>query len=1113
MGEPRSWRPREAAGGAKLVQVVPVGGDVPPVELDDGGLLAGGLRGHAAGPRSAILRTRWFVRLQHGDMRALTRSEAQELFEAIDPSCGGSLSAAEILNAVSGTCPEAVVKYLDRTLASAELGEGGKLQAESFVQAVRLSSARSGEALAAALRDFDAPDGHEIERWRLLSYLRKRRIATESCSSLPFSVTFIALFCVLVFAHFQQETVYRLTEAVAREAAPATQLQGGHPGALWTWLASREGEKLVARYNDVVAGIQVKTGSRDQGEYDLRTLCSYNELNFVADLVSTFGDSVRKEVHPEICRDAAGVGSSPDTAWLLHRLDSADVSAVLNQVRSWWSFANGTSATTAAPVIAPERTEVRLLAHNAKLQYYVFYRLIVEVRESGMTEVTEKAHAFDAAPLWLTFSEDLKTGADRVMVMVFDCAFVVMYSSLFVLEMWLLIRNCNKRKCGRRCRGYREHFSAWRLLDWLIIVLSVLLTLMYFYCNQLTEGLATLIRGLPLSSNSMVMSRQVIEQRLVLAGGTWDGYHLQLDATMEQALLLAKGVDDLRWYTAVLACAVGLRFFKAYRANPRLNLVLQVVGQAAVDLAHFALVFALVFVSFAVVGHVTFGGEVEDFSTVAKACHATYLLLLGFLFDTHQEQLLGGAHSFGYVWTWAFNIIVVLLFFTMILAIIFDVYSRVRLGGGEAPSVVQQAWEALTRHGPHADSLISKAMRVKEAHEAKEAAAGRGRGGGAAGDAAVDEDEDEPPPLALSKAERKVLRAARLRWSEENLLEELLDREAAGGGSPPLLSTSNLCQMLGVSRLAERLQLDTLLEQALCYEPLDNLEVASLADAVHLSSSIDANVRDLDALVNHLGREVREGAALRQDVWEGLRERASRDVAELQQQQHIVQQQQQHLQLERRTPGSRSPMTMDLRLADEEAARLAQVPDGGLPAATAASAQRASQQSLGPPQQTLQPQASAVPSPIKSPDDLEVIDLDERTAAEQGVQHATGELSNMAADSPEPEPQIGSIDQILEERLARAAEAQATRHAELEEAVRHLTERLQPILQQGPSGEVAASQERLERLEAKVRHLHKRLDPLLESFRDTFEEMSTADMGAYRRGEQPKAAVAHSSRW
>merc|ERR1719456_126348 len=72
-----------------------------------------------------------------------------------------------------------------------------------------------------------------------------------------------------------------------------------------------------------------------------------------------------------------------------------------------------------------------------------------------------------------------------------------------------------------------------------------------------------------------------------------------------------------------------LRFFKAYRAQPRLAMVTSTLYSASSDLFHFLIVFITIFVSYALSGVLLFGRRLKSFSTGMYALTTCFNLVLG----------------------------------------------------------------------------------------------------------------------------------------------------------------------------------------------------------------------------------------------------------------------------------------------------------------------------------------------------------------------------------------------------------------------------------------------------------------------------------------------------
>merc|ERR1712151_1373879 len=71
------------------------------------------------------------------------------------------------------------------------------------------------------------------------------------------------------------------------------------------------------------------------------------------------------------------------------------------------------------------------------------------------------------------------------------------------------------------------------------------------------------------------------------------------------------------------------KLFKGYRANPRLQIVSTTISRSFLDIVHFFLVFFTIFFCFAFIGHIFFGADVHEFSSVWKAFYTCFSTLMG----------------------------------------------------------------------------------------------------------------------------------------------------------------------------------------------------------------------------------------------------------------------------------------------------------------------------------------------------------------------------------------------------------------------------------------------------------------------------------------------------
>lgn len=307
---------------------------------------------------------------------------------------------------------------------------------------------------------------------------------------------------------------------------------------------------------------------------------------------------------------------------------------------------------------------------------------------------------------------DAAMGAARVSLMVFDIVFIVMLALLFLGVVFGVCSSLRRR--GWR-RGLRASCTPWMLIDWVVIFMALLVVLMYMYRVELTRGLHKLASDLPDFNLAARMSKDELENRVGNSTlKSWAAYQQRLDAMVDQASLIALAMDDLRWYASVMSAFMCLRCLRAFRANPRLNIVLSTVQKAFTDFTHFALVLFAILCGFVVVAHSLFGRHIQEFSTFGQAFHTTFLMMMGFLFDDFKDRMFSLGGSLAVVWTLGFQVVVTLILLDMILAIVLDVYFQVRALAGAAPSLAEQAQGIIFGDVAHSRKLQSLAAAAEE---------------------------------------------------------------------------------------------------------------------------------------------------------------------------------------------------------------------------------------------------------------------------------------------------------------------------------------------------------------------------------------------------------------
>lgn len=165
---------------------------------------------------------------------------------------------------------------------------------------------------------------------------------------------------------------------------------------------------------------------------------------------------------------------------------------------------------------------------------------------------------------------------------------------------------------------------------------------------------------------------------------------LALGAPYAQVQLLFDEVHTMtnmcQTYTAMNVLSVILMTMRALKLldfQPRLGLVTRTLSKAFVDLIHFFLVFALVLASYAVVGFVSFGSEIERFASFERAISTLVELMLGDT-DVLVDLSRSASPASGILYFWSFIIVAFFILMNVLLAILVDAYVDVK---GEAQNV------------------------------------------------------------------------------------------------------------------------------------------------------------------------------------------------------------------------------------------------------------------------------------------------------------------------------------------------------------------------------------------------------------------------------------------
>ena len=320
--------------------------------------------------------------------------------------------------------------------------------------------------------------------------------------------------------------------------------------------------------------------------------------------------------------------------------------------------------------IKTQKVSAQIVVYNAELGYFGNVMVFFEFSEGGKVQVT---HAVNTIKVELYDSD-----ADmfRLAMEVVLCLGVIwsVYEELMdVFE--------TKKATGT----YAAYFaSVWNYVDVASIGLHVLTIIMWF-----TFGLNLAANFAPdihydiyknLEASAFVTNLKVPNQMVEMGA-----MFLEMKSLVEylQLYMTFSGIN--------IMLLLG-RILKLMDFQPRLGVITHTLALATADLTHFFVIFAMIFMGYALLGHVIFGYSSSHFADITASVNSLFQNLLGdityFMEDFKTSSGLNFVVAMIYFYT--FNIFVFMILFNFLLAIICDAFGEVKANASESVSVTTE---------------------------------------------------------------------------------------------------------------------------------------------------------------------------------------------------------------------------------------------------------------------------------------------------------------------------------------------------------------------------------------------------------------------------------------
>jgi len=471
----------------------------------------------------------------------------------------------------------------------------------------------------------------EKTRENLVGYVADQVEKNDALMTLPITLVYIFVFIFLVWQHLRIQDRRFLAEAVeswTNGRDPFTDLENNvdDMDSYWEWLL---GVALPETLNQTVTNAY--TGL-NQSVFASRNI-------FVGDF------QISKE----------DVNGNVDTSWLLN-----------SDVGSAYLVSNPMDWTGAALAAATSLANNGWKHSDISLLTLTFVTYSETVQMFGYTEV----QVFFEATGFVRYVINTTV----VMIRLYPYYLVLIADFFFVMILTLLSWAEIKDMVAHLKLGLDEfvdYWKFWNCVDWSCIVLGFAVSIFWIY--------------LLFAVNADIILYMID-----------DDWRLKIDAmalSTDNITVLQDTLSQLGWVffymhmiMAVNTLTIVMKFFKAFQANPRLEVVRNTLAQAAPDLCHFFIIFLTIFLPFAMVGHILFGNDIEDFSSISSSVNAGITALFGefgwYVDDVGPLRLTrrlpsGIPHVVVFLWYASYMFVVLLVLLNMLLAVILGHYGQI----------------------------------------------------------------------------------------------------------------------------------------------------------------------------------------------------------------------------------------------------------------------------------------------------------------------------------------------------------------------------------------------------------------------------------------------------
>lgn len=318
---------------------------------------------------------------------------------------------------------------------------------------------------------------------------------------------------------------------------------------------------------------------------------------------------------------------------------------------------------------ATKELTVDLVTYNGIAHYFTLFKVLLTFQIGGKVALSYDVQSVTAEPY--------RRDVDK-----FRMALEIIFALLVI---WNLIEEIKEMINSKRIHGtYISHFQRlWNILDFISLSIMV-------------AGICLWIHYVVTQARPFDISLRYEIYDIVSwmdPGLFWD--IVPPGKGFADALNAYKRVESMVYFRTYYIAIQGinvllmvLRILKLMDFQPRMGTITRTLAAAMQDLLHFFILFFIVFVGFAMYGHLVFGRTIREFRSLGISFNTCFTALLGDdTVNAYLMELKGWELAAGVLFWWAFIILMVFIILNLLIGIIVDAFVKVRDAAEDAPSM------------------------------------------------------------------------------------------------------------------------------------------------------------------------------------------------------------------------------------------------------------------------------------------------------------------------------------------------------------------------------------------------------------------------------------------